>query len=162
MRGRFLVVAAACLAAATAQAQDTDASKDDPLVKDVVEILAQPGRDFGIVPTRVPELLERLIENPYDLEETRNCAAIRGGIARLTALIGPDYDDPVPEGESRQSQLAKTGLRAGMSSIVPFRGLVREATGAAAADRRRLEAIQAAYARRGFLRGLAQQRNCRR
>ncbi|MFQ3595510.1 MAG: hypothetical protein SNJ63_05305 [Sphingomonadaceae bacterium] len=161
MAGRLFTLAALALLTAPVAAQDSAPSGDDPLAKEIADILAQPGRDFGIVPTRVPELLERLLENPYDREGTRTCAELRQGIAQLTALIGPDYGDPLPEGESRESQLAKTGLRAGMSSIVPFRGLIREATGAAAADRRRQAAIQAAFARRGYLRGLAHQRKCR-
>lgn len=144
------------LAAAPATAQDQDL-----LAREVADILTQPGRDLGIVPTRVPELLRSLLANPYDSSGTGSCAEIRLGIARLSAIIGPDWGDPVPEGESREEALAKAGLRAGVSSVIPFRGLVREATGAAAAERRRQQAIEAAIARRGFLRGIAAGKRCR-
>lgn len=133
----------------------------DPLAKEVADILAQPGRDLGIVPTQVPELLEALMANPYDRTNTGSCKDIRTGIERLSAIIGPDFGDPVPEGESREQALAKAGLRAGVSSAIPLRGLVREATGAAAAERRRQAAIDAAIARRGFLRGLGTAKRCR-
>lgn len=132
----------------------------DPLAREVANILAQPGRDLGIIPTQVPELLEKLIENPYDPTSTGTCKELRLGIERLTAIIGPDWGDPTPPGESREEALAKAGLRAGVSSAIPFRGLVREATGAASAERRRQAAIEAAIARRGFLRGIASMRRC--
>jgi hypothetical protein len=137
------------------------AQEADPLAKEVADILTQPGRDLGIVPTKVPELLEALLANPYDRTGTGTCSDIRLNIARLSAVIGPDWGDPVPEGESREQALAKAGLRAGVSSVIPLRGLVREATGAAAAERRRQQAIEAAVARRGFLRGVAVQKRCR-
>ncbi len=145
------------LLAAPAAAQHAD----DPLAMEVAEILAQPGRDLGIVPTRVPELLERLLANPYHRQGTASCAELRRGIAQLTALLGPDWGDPAPPGESREEQLAKAGLRTGVSSAIPFRGLVREVTGAAAAERRRQQAIEAGLARRGYLRGIARAKRCR-
>ncbi|WP_194745419.1 hypothetical protein [Thermaurantiacus tibetensis] len=151
---------AALLLAAPAAAQEAREA-DDPLVKDVAEILAQPGRDLGIVPTRVPELLEKLLSNPYHRDGTASCAELRLGIAQLTALLGPDWGDPAPPGESREEQLAKAGLRAGVSSAIPFQGLVREVTGAAAAERRRQQAIEAGLARRGYLRGIAREKRCR-
>ncbi len=154
---RAFALAAALAAAAPAPAQQAD----DPLVKEVADILAQPGRDLGVVPTRVPELLEKLLANPYDREGTASCAELRVGIARLSAILGPDWGDALPKGESREEALAKAGIRAGMSSLIPFRGLVREATGAAAADRRRQQAIEAGLARRGFLRGIAREKRCR-
>lgn len=135
---------------------------DDPLAREVAEILTQPGRDLGIVPTRVPELLEKLLQNPYHPEGTARCTDLRLGIAQLTALLGPDWGDPAPPGETREEQLAKAGLRAGVSSAIPFRGLVREVTGAAAAERRRQQAIEAGLARRGYLRGIAREKRCRR
>ncbi|MEE3154506.1 MAG: hypothetical protein VX309_03150, partial [Pseudomonadota bacterium] len=48
-----------------------------------------------------------------------------------------------------------------VNSIIPFRGLVREITGAAPAQRRLNTAIDAGFARRGFLRGAAISRGCR-
>ncbi|WP_448578249.1 hypothetical protein [Thermaurantiacus sp.] len=137
------------------------AQAQDPLAREVTEILTQPGRDLGVVPTRVPAYLEQLMANPYDRQGTGSCKELRTGIERLTAIIGPDWGDPLPAGESREQALAKAGLRAGVSSVIPLRGVVREATGAAAAERRRQAAIEAAIARRGFLRGIATARRCR-
>ena len=48
-----------------------------------------------------------------------------------------------------------------VNSLIPFRGLVREISGAAPAERRLNAAIQASFARRGFLRGVATGRGCK-
>ena len=48
-----------------------------------------------------------------------------------------------------------------VNSLIPFRGLVREVTGAAPAERRLQAAIGAGLARRGYLRGLAETRHCK-
>jgi len=48
-----------------------------------------------------------------------------------------------------------------VNSLIPLRGLVREVSGAAPADRRLEAAIDAGLARRGYLRGLAVSRGCR-
>ena len=45
--------------------------------------------------------------------------------------------------------------------IVPVRGLVREVSGAASAQRELEAAIAAGFARRGFLRGVYQTRGCK-
>ncbi len=49
-----------------------------------------------------------------------------------------------------------------MNSLIPFRGLVREVSGAGPAERRLNAAIDAGIARRGFLRGLQRAEGWRR
>jgi hypothetical protein len=48
-----------------------------------------------------------------------------------------------------------------VNSIIPFRGVVRELSGSAEADRRLQAATDAGIARRGFLRGVQRIRGCR-
>ena len=48
-----------------------------------------------------------------------------------------------------------------VNSLIPFRGLVREISGAAPAERRLQAAVAAGIARRGYLRGLAGATKCR-
>ena len=57
--------------------------------------------------------------------------------------------------------LAEAGGKTVVNAIIPFRGLVRELTGAAPADRRLNAALDAGYARRGFLRGVHAKQGCR-
>jgi hypothetical protein len=58
-------------------------------------------------------------------------------------------------------KLAEAGGKSVVNAIIPFRGLVRELSGAGPAQRRLEADIQAGYARRGFLRGVATARKCR-
>ena len=53
------------------------------------------------------------------------------------------------------------GPKTVVNAIIPFRGLVREISGAAPEQRRLNDAIDAGFARRGFLRGIATSRKCR-
>lgn len=72
-------------------------------------------------------------------------------------MLGPDYDFlDRPEGELRPGNIAK-GL---VGSLIPFRGIVREVTGAAGDERDLLYAITAGMTRRGFLKGLGKGRGC--
>ncbi len=50
--------------------------------------------------------------------------------------------------ENRAGKLAEAGGKAVINSIIPFRSLLREVTGAAPADRRLNAALDASYARR--------------
>ena len=61
----------------------------------------------------------------------------------------------------KAGKLAEAGGKTIVNTIIPFRGLVREVSGAAPAERRLDAAIKAALARRGFLRGVATARKCK-
>jgi len=47
-----------------------------------------------------------------------------------------------------------------VNTLLPFRGIVREVSGAAPAERKLAAAVGAGFARRGYLRGLHQARRC--
>ena len=57
--------------------------------------------------------------------------------------------------------MSKAGGTALVDSIIPFRGLVREVSGAASSERRVQIATYAGVARRGFLHGMYRARGCR-
>jgi hypothetical protein len=59
------------------------------------------------------------------------------------------------------TQLAEAGGAMVVNSLIPFRGIVREVSGAAAKERRMRAAVNAGLARRGYLRGLAATKGCR-
>jgi hypothetical protein len=48
-----------------------------------------------------------------------------------------------------------------VNTLIPFRGLIREISGAAPAQRRLNAAIDAGFARRGYLRGVLRTRGCK-
>lgn len=144
--------------AAAAQAEPADGTRDT--LKRGGEIITQPVKDVGAEKIKVPPVLERAQDNPYDLDGLRTCAQIRRETDALTEALGPDFAVGRDKPENKAGRLAEAGGRTIVNAIIPFRGLVREITGAAPAQRRLNAAIDAGFARRGFLRGVALTRRC--
>jgi len=124
-------------------------------------IASQPAKDVGAVKQDIPPILLSASSNPYDRASTRTCNEIKRNIAELDDVLGPDFDVGADRNENRLGKVAEAGGKTIVNSIIPFRGLVREITGAAPAQRRLNTAIDAGFARRGFLRGAAISRGCR-
>lgn len=152
MRLPVFLILLAIPAAASAQQQDNSAKR----------ILTQPVRDVGAEKTKIPPVLIAAGEAPYSLSGARTCGAIKQAIVALDRELGPDYGAPaVAEGNDAE-RIAAAGGSAVVNSLIPFRGLVREISGAGPAERRLQAAVDAGIARRGFLRGLQSARGCRR
>jgi hypothetical protein len=124
-------------------------------------IASQPAKDVGLVKTEIPPLLIEAAAAPYDLKGLSGCGDLAAEVGRLSEVLGPDLDTPTEVADRSPERVATAGGRAVVNSLIPFRGLVREVSGAAAEQRARNAAIDAGYARRGFLRGVHQARNCR-
>ena len=144
-----------------AQTVDKAAQQAGKAAQTAGGIASQPAKDVGLVKTDIPPLLVEAVGGPYDLTGLSSCRELSTAIARLSEVLGPDLDTP-PEGAERTPErVATAGGRAVVNSLIPFRGLVREVSGAAAERRALNAAIDAGFARRGFLRGVHQTRNCR-
>lgn len=124
------------------------------------EIVSQPAKDVGASKIDVPVVLERAQDNPYDLTGLKTCSRIKAATDELTEALGPDFVVGNNKKENRAGRLAEAGGKTIINTLIPFRGLVREISGAAPAQRRLNAAIDAGYARRGFLRGVALTRRC--
>jgi hypothetical protein len=120
------------------------------------KIISQPARDVGAAKTKIPPVLELASQGPYTLDGMGSCGAIAAKLGALDQALGPDFDDGPQKGET----IAAAGGKAVVNSLIPFRGVVREISGAAAADRRLAAATDAGIAQRGFLRGVYSTRNC--
>lgn len=149
------------LGAAALVATAGPVSAQDPTVKRAGEIATQPVRDVGVDKKQIPPALVAAGENAYGLAGLKSCTQIRTAIGELTAALGPDFGTGTQTAENRAGKIAEAGGQTVVNSIIPFRGLVREITGAAPADRRMNAALDAGYARRGFLRGVYQTRGCK-
>lgn len=125
------------------------------------EVVTQPARDLGIAETNIPPLLEQASADPYSRAGLKTCRQLSSAIAELNTVLGPDFEVGSEKKENRAGKLAEAGGKTIINSIIPFRGLVREMTGAAPAQRRLNAAIDAGHARRGFLRGVHRTRKCR-
>ncbi len=140
-------------------AQPSD-NKAQATAEKAAEIATQPVRDVGIAKPEIPPALVRAVHNPYDLTGLQNCRQLAAAITELSEALGPDYLLSGEDKENRAGKLAEAGGQTIVNALIPFRGLVREMTGAAAAKRRYDDAVDAGYARRGFLRGVHSTRRC--
>ncbi|MFU7528307.1 hypothetical protein [Qipengyuania sp. ASV99] len=128
--------------------------KDDP---DAMDVARTPLEDFNIDSDDLPEVLVLAAQDPYADNGLDDCNAIVAQIALLDSALGADFDIAgdtergISEGRIAQSVVG---------SFIPFRGIVREVTGAN--DRRRQFnlAVTAGMVRRGFLKGMGKQRGC--
>lgn len=143
-------LAAVALPMSTANAQQE---------KSTGEIVSQPARDVGIAKTKIPPLLMQAAEAPYTNTGAASCRQIASSISALNGVLGPDFSDSPAQ---NKQNFAKIGGEAVINSLIPFRGIVREVSGASAAERRKNAAIDAGIARRGYLRGLQRSKGCKR
>jgi len=156
--GKFLAIPAfaALICAAPLMAQQSAPVGDrDP---DAVDIAKTPVTDLNLDKKEIPELLVRALQNPYDLQGLGRCAQLISAVEELDALLGPDLDLPQ---ETRERIAASRVGKAVVNSFIPFRGIIREVSGASEHQRRERAAIQGGLARRGFLKGVGQLRGCK-
>lgn len=126
-----------------------------------VEIVSQPARDVGVAKAKIPPPLARAVDGPYGLEGLKTCKQLAAAIEELNGALGPDFHAGTKYHENHAIKLAEAGGKTVVNSLIPFRGLVREVSGAAPADRRFQAAVDTGYARRGFLRGVYLNRRCK-
>lgn len=145
----------ALLAAAPLQAQE--GAPKDSTVKDTANTVAEPfdGKE-------IPPKLQAIQGDPYSLAGLGKCAAIGREITELDDVLGPDVNQ-LTEKSKGQKREQTAGRVAGSvaGSVIPFRGLIGEVTGANAERRRYAEAVYAGTVRRGFLKGVGLERGCK-
>ncbi|KRA57337.1 hypothetical protein ASD89_06580 [Caulobacter sp. Root656] len=129
--------------------------------KKSVEIGTQPARDVGVMKRQIPPILITAQEDPYSLKGLKTCKQLAAEVTNLNEVLGADYVVGNELKENRAGKLAEAGGKTVINTIIPFRSIVRELTGAAPADRRMNAAVDAGLARRGFLRGVHANRKCR-
>lgn len=148
-------VAATLIAAPAMARQERPMTDRDPNAMDVAKT---PVTDLNIDKQEIPDLLIRAQQKPYDLGGLDRCHALGGAVEELDNLLGPDIDLPQQERDRLSAgRVAQTVV----GSFIPFRGLIREVSGANDHQRRVQAAIQAGLTRRGFLKGIGAQRGCR-
>jgi hypothetical protein len=143
--------AIACTAGTAAHAQ----AMPEP---DATEVAKTPLRDLNIDARDVPPVLAAAATDPYATKGLGKCPAIVAEIAALDSVLGADYD--IAEGDSRDRISEGRIGQAVVGSILPFRGILREVTGAASNDRELRAAYTAGMVRRAFLKGWGLGRGC--
>ncbi len=142
------------------QSAPPEPKRDNEAGRAIGDIVTAPLQDANLKKKRIPEVLELARGGPYEMAGLRNCAAIKRDIAALSGVLGTDFDTPEDRRPNRGRQAANVG-KSVVQGFIPFRGVIREVTGAAAAQREWDAAVDAGIARRGFLRGVARMRGCR-
>jgi hypothetical protein len=123
--------------------------------------IATPVQDLNLKKTDLPDILVKAQANPYDTTSVGDCAAIAAEVASLDQALGADTDAPPPvNDEDGKGTSAATVLSVGVQALIPYRGVIRQISGANASDKALAAAIQTGFARRGFLKGRAIEMNC--
>ncbi len=127
----------------------------------VEDVITRPLADVNLKRKDVPADLLAIQDNPYAASALTNCAAILSEIEKLNAVLGPDFDEVEVDEAARKRREGVTNAAGGLvSSLIPFRSLIREISGAGRADRDYREALYAGVVRRGYLKGVGQERKC--
>lgn len=99
---------------------------------------------------------------PYSTAGHGRCAGLNVEVARLNDALGPDIDDVSAQStaQKRNRAIGNT-TRSVVGSLIPFDGVVRQISGANAADAHRAVYVYAGSVRRAYLKGYAAARGCR-
>ena len=125
---------------------------------DVTEVAKTPLRDLNIDPRDIPKVLQVAARDPYATRGLGKCDTLVAEIAALDSVLGADYDIAQGDGRDRISE-GRIGQSV-VGSVIPFRGILREVTGAADNDRTLRAAYTAGMVRRAFLKGWGLGRGC--
>lgn len=152
-------VATICLSVILAVPAIAQSGNDS--LKKAGDIASQPARDVGASSKDVPPILQEAVKAPYAAPKVRLCKGLNSAIAELNDVLGPDFSVGAEANENKTGKIAEAVGKTIVNSIIPFRGLVREISGAAPAERRLEAAVATGIARRGYLRGLATAKGCK-
>jgi hypothetical protein len=152
-----LAIIAALLGAAPLAAQEEDEPEVVTGGPNAEDVAMTPLTDLNLAKDEIPPLLLDSLAYPYSSEGLTSCESIGDEIAKFDAVLGEDLDI-APEERERLS-IARIG-RSVVGSFIPFRSVIREVTGAADHRRRFEDAILAGAIRRGYLKGLGEQKGC--
>lgn len=123
-----------------------------------VDVAATPMSDLNLRKSEIPALLITAQEKPYDMTGLSRCSQIAAAVGELDAMLGDDLDMPRT---ARNWPSAGRLAQWAVGSFIPFRGAIRELSGANLQERRIQAAVQAGLARRAFLKGSGQAKGCR-
>lgn len=132
-----------------------------PMLHHAEKAVVQPAKDVNLHKDKIPARLLEIQQAPYDLTNLEGCRAITAEIASLRPILGPDVnEDPkISKAEKRERSVSR--IAGGfLGGLIPFRGVLREVTGANAQRRKYRSAYAAGFARRSFLKGIAFSQNC--
>ncbi|HRI99538.1 MAG TPA: hypothetical protein PKV67_02080 [Hyphomonas sp.] len=125
-----------------------------------------PLEDLNLRRREIPPLLAAM-PNPYDLPPELSCGALELMIAELDGVLGPDWDAAKPDERLKTEVLADEAAEAALGAVesgvtgwIPFRGLIRKATGAESHEKKYNRAYKIGAQRRTYLKGYGLAKGC--
>ena len=136
------------------------AAQDEEVVRgrepDMADLAATPVTDLNLMRDEIPEILLQAVLDPYEDTGLKKCDDIAEAIFDLDLVLGPDVDiSDSDDGMSWRNAAQKV-----IGSFIPFRRVIREISGAAQHQREFETAILYGAVRRGYLKGIGQQKGC--
>ncbi len=145
---------------ANAHAQSKD--KDKSTREHASNAASQPLKDTNLKKNKIPKKLKEVQKAPYSLKGLTKCAAIMSEVKELNEVLGADVNEKVEKSKTEKREKPSSRVAGGIiGGIIPFRGLVREVSGASKAQRKYNKAVYAGVVRRGFLKGVGRERGCK-
>ena len=158
--GRALFGAAAALALLAPAARADDDDQQKPVTDTSVtatDVAKTPLADLNLSKDPIPQLLLDAEQDPYSTAGLKKCAQYARAIGDLDAVLGVDFDIATPE---QRRLTAGSVAQAVVGALIPFRGVIRELSGAAKHEAEFRQAILAGMMRRGFLKGVGFKLGC--
>ncbi len=155
---RALAATAACaLLAAPLAARD----EPKPITDDKVtarDVAVTPIEDLNLEKDEIPPLLLAAQADPYATAGLNKCSRIIVAVEELDAILGPDFD--VATADERKMTVGSVA-KSVVGALIPFRGVIREISGANKHEREFQDAIMAGVMRRAYLKGIGLKQGCR-
>ena len=125
-----------------------------------------PLEDLNLRRREIPTVLAAM-ESPYHLPAELSCEELDRMIAELDGVLGPDWDASQPDERLRTeilgdeaAEAALDAVESGVTGWIPFRGLIRKATGAESHEKKYNRAYRIGAQRRTYLKGYGLAKGC--
>ncbi len=122
-----------------------------------VDVAMTPVEDLNLRRDPIPPILLQAWAEPYANPGLDRCDELRDEIGNLDAVLGEDFDSAPPR--RRNLDAGKIAQRV-LASFIPYRGLIRELSGAEKHEFEFRQAISAGLMRRAYLKGLGEAMGC--
>lgn len=123
----------------------------------------RPLRDLNIMKPKIAPDLAAIMVNPYDVKRLGTCRQLNTEVNDMTALVGPDVDDPSLVGRKGRDPVEQLfdSAEGITGSLVPGQGIIRQLTGANKSARQAAAARLAGQIRRSYIKGMMKARGCK-
>ena len=156
----------ACAAAPTEDPNGVDRAVSDTR-EGFGDAALTPLSDLNLRRVPIPPKLAKII-SPYEPIEDGSCAGLALEITELSAILGPDIDAPDDDNDPNLSQRAGEGaadlaldqVASTVTGFIPYRSILRAASGASGHERRLRQVYDRGAQRRAYLKGIGASKGC--